>query len=217
MKLATGPWLLSLALLAGCGVTGAYYTPPQPDAGIGTAKAAACAQQFGNGLTDVFGRLDGTVSAVVEPSDTQCPSATKDAVVVEVTMTGTVYKVVIDVNNPQSPTSNTDLFFKQLTHANLASWAEGWHPGGALDYAAQLGIHSSDADWVDYTPANLIKKLDDAVPLNTKVSVYGSNAGGDETTIHLMRYQGGQNDGALLLDPGGANTWLVLHVDGQVF
>src|SRR5262245_41579858 len=48
----------------------APYFPPPWDGGD---KAAQCADQFGAALTDSYGRVDGTVLALVDPSDTQCP------------------------------------------------------------------------------------------------------------------------------------------------
>src|SRR3569833_1935701 len=106
-----GPCVLIAALLWGCGTTGSYYQPAPPDAGVGSGKSQGSAPDDGTALRDTFGRLDGTISAVVEPSDTQCKSATADAVVVEVTVAGAVYKGTIDVTNPKSTTNNTDYFY----------------------------------------------------------------------------------------------------------
>lgn len=218
MASATGPWLLLTAsLVAGCGTTGSYDVPAVPDGGIGSSKAAACSQTFATNLSGAYGRLDGTVTAIVEPTDTQCPSATKNTLILELSVLNGTLEVALDASNTQSTTSNSDWYLASITHAPLTAWAEGWHPGGNLDYPGDLGAHSSDPTWQDLKPADLIKKLDDLIPLNTRVSVYATNAGGDETTVHLVHFQGNQQDGAILIDPGGTNTWLLLRPDDLTF
>src|SRR4051794_34872783 len=49
-------------------------------------KSAGCASTFGSALTSAFGRIDGTVLAVVKPIDTQCAMPNNDHLVLEVTM-----------------------------------------------------------------------------------------------------------------------------------
>src|SRR5262249_7095216 len=62
-------------------------------------KAANCAATFGQALTSSFGRIDGAVLAVVKPSDTQCPLPNSDHVILQVTMNGEAYRLVVNVQS----------------------------------------------------------------------------------------------------------------------
>src|SRR5438046_162781 len=53
-------------------------TPDVTDAGTTPTLDGRCADTFGAGLTEGFGRLDGVVYAVQKPSDTTCAMPNKD-------------------------------------------------------------------------------------------------------------------------------------------
>jgi hypothetical protein len=75
-----------VVLAAACSDGGAMSTPdlaPAPDLTV-VDKAATCASSFGNALTAAFGRLDGTVRAVVPPAHPTCPRPNSDHLILEV-------------------------------------------------------------------------------------------------------------------------------------
>ena len=73
---------------------------PGPDAAppdATTDKSAACASTFGQSLTNAFGRLDGTILAVVFPGNQTCAAPNSTHVVLQVTMGGAAYRMVVNV------------------------------------------------------------------------------------------------------------------------
>ena len=104
-------------------------------------KAATCAATFGDALTNAFGRLDGTVLAVVPTADDACADPNSTHLVLQVTVQGVAYRMVLDV---LSSYGNPDVFFYE-EDAPLAAgaWSEGWHAGVTLDYVTTLHLHST--------------------------------------------------------------------------
>src|SRR5689334_6097263 len=125
---------LLLVTLAACGSSGGGQ---QRDAATPDAqdKAAACADTFGNELTDAFGRLDGTVLAVVPPATERCAQPNSTHLVVQVTMHGAAYRLVVNVEN----------IFMHEIDAPLTgpAWSDGWHTDAPLDYVTNLCVRSS--------------------------------------------------------------------------
>lgn len=99
--------LVALALAGACDDSAAGGSPaggagPSGGASIGGApgiggaggqggevdvdEAAGCVDTFGEELTDDYARLDGTVVALVKPSDTQCEGVNDDHAILEVEM-----------------------------------------------------------------------------------------------------------------------------------
>jgi hypothetical protein len=226
--------LLALALaLAGCGES----TPAAQDAGVDDAgatdaaiaddaaqadgvagdggKAAACASTFGSELTAAFGRLDGTVLAVVGPTDMQCTMPNDDHLVVQVTMHGAAYRMVVNV---LSSGANPDVFLAEVD-APLAggAFAEGWHPGYALDYVTTLGVH---ADAFTPHPMNeLVTLVTDQLELGAPVSVYATSSGGSYAhSAHLVHRNATNADGAIVLRPDTATPrYLLFRFGDQSF
>jgi hypothetical protein len=164
-------------------------------------KAKDCADTFGDGLTAAFARLDGTVLAVVGPTDTQCTLPNDDHLVIQVTMGGEVYRMVV----------NVDGVFYAETGAPLVgpAWAEGWHTGVALEYDDTLDMHS-DA-FVYYPMAELVELVTDAIELGAPISVYAESSGGEfASSAHLVHRNNSKPDGAIALDPLSANPRLLL-------
>lgn len=175
-------------------------------------KAKDCASTFGDALTDSFGRVDGTVLAVVKPTDTECPLPNDDHVILQVTMNGAVYRMVINVlSNGADP----DVRFQELDHPMVGGpWSEGWHTDAALDYTGDLGLHSG----VGFEPvpmAQLSDRIADEITLGAKVSVFCTSSGG--ASSHLIHRNGQQHDGAIVLDPDTNPRWLVFHFSNQGF
>src|SRR5450432_3829778 len=117
-----------VVFLAACGSSAAT-----PDAVVtdGTpAKAVDCAASFGAELTNAFGRLDGTLLAVIPPNFQGCAQPNSTHTVVQVMVHGAAYRMVVNVLS----TSNQPMVYLGETDAALAggAWAEGWHLGYQL-------------------------------------------------------------------------------------
>jgi hypothetical protein len=182
-----------------------------PDAGS-IDKAAACASTFGQALTAGFGRLDGTVLAVVKPTDTQCPMPNSDHLILQVTMNGEAYRMVINI---QSTVGDPKVQYLTLDHAPIGpAWSEGWHTGIALDYVQHFGVHAGD--FTPYALADLANVVTDAITLGQKVSVFAQTSGG--SSAHQIHRNGANVDGAIVLDPDGAKPKVLLfHFADQTF
>lgn len=175
-------------------------------------KAKDCADTFGDALTDAFGRVDGTVLAVVKPTDTQCAMPNDDHVVVQVVMSGQVYRMVVNV---QSSFGDPNVRYLETSHVLPApAWAEGWHTGISIDYATDLGVEAEA-----FTPFDLPTLSDviaDVIPLGAKISVYAHSSGG--ASAHKVHRNSGAEDGLIVLDPeGAAPKMLLFRFANQVF
>lgn len=175
-------------------------------------KAAACTDTFGDQLTNAFGRLDGTVLAVLKPTDQQCPMPNSDHVIIEVVMNGAAYRMVVNVLSTQG---NPDVDYLAIDHALPGpTWSEGWHPGLTLDYVADFGVKSTD--FTPYPMTQLSDMVVDEIPLNEKISVYASSSGG--ASAHKVHRNDGKIDGAIILHPGDKNSRaLLFHFQDQTF
>ena len=212
-------WLLLALLFCACEVT----TPPveevdagEPDAGEVDAghKADACAATFGAVFTNAFGRADGTVTAVIPPN-WECPLKNDDHLVIQISIDGGIQRLVV---NLASSFGDPNLRVRSLTAPLPApAYEEGWHPGLTLDYPA-MGLHS-DAGWDALTLEQVATRIYDAVPLGAPLSVYSTSSGGDRAaSAHLVHRNGRMNDGAIVIDPRGAEpTWLLFHFANQTF
>jgi hypothetical protein len=202
---------------AGSGATGGTGgatggTGGQTTTSTTTDKAATCASTFGNALTNAFGRLDGTVLAVVQPGNMKCALPNSDHVVLQVTMKGAAYRMVINV---KSTVGDPNVQYLKLDHALPGpAWDEGWHTGLALDYVADFGVHAKD-----FTPhplAELSNIVADDITIGQKVSVYATSSGG--ASAHEVHRNDGKVDGAVILDPdGAAPRALLFHFADQSF
>ena len=192
------------------------------DAGhVDNPKAAACASTFGHALTNAFGRLDGTLLAVVAPTDTQCPLYNSDHVVVQIAMGGAVYRVVVNVLSDGRNGTDTRVRTQDLHHALVGDpFAEGWHAGAMLDYPTSLDAHSTQGFQPEDTPT-LVAHILDRLTLGAKISAYATSSGGTRAdSAHLVHRNTGHpsQDGALVVDPDGADpTYILFHFDGDVF
>ncbi len=175
-------------------------------------KAKDCTDTFGSALTNAFGRVDGTVLAVLKPTDLQCPMPNSDHVIIEVVMNGAAYRMVVNV---KSDFNDPDVDYLAIDHALPApAWSEGWHPGLALDYAADFGVKSTE--FVSHPMAELSDLVVDEIPLDSKISVYASSSGG--ASAHKVHRNDGKIDGAIVLDPTGQKPRaLLFHFSNQTF
>jgi hypothetical protein len=212
--------LLVLVALAEA-ACGSSAEAPIPDAAIPDAqvdKSGTCTDTFGSELTSAFGRLDGTVLAIVRPVDQQCPRPNSDHVILEVTMHGAAYRMVVNV---QSDVAGEDPRVKMnvIDHALPgAAWSEGWHAGEPLDYVTTLGVHS-DA----FVPEEIGALADDIsamIDLGDHVSVYATSGGppSNADSAHLVHRNAANQDGAIVLHADGAHPKILLFsFDSQTF
>lgn len=221
-----GAWLMTLVVV-GCSA------PPAPelevdagevlvvddggvDAGVVDAglKSDHCADTFGSLFTNAFGRADGIVTAVVPPGF-QCPLPNSDHVVIQVSIDGGVQRLVVNV---KSDFGDPNVRFRTMQAALPApAWEEGWHPGLTLDFTG-FGLHS-DAGWESLDLEQASARVYDALTVGQPLSVYATSSGGTyAASAHKIHRNGFNNDGAIVIDPTGAQPmWLLFHFANQTF
>lgn len=210
-------WLVALTLAAACGDPGAGAPDAALDApSVDAGKDAACAASFGDTLTAAFGRVDGTVIAVVAPGTERCAMPNRDHVIVQVEFGGAVYRMVVNVlSNGGDP----DIRMRGVTAPLPApAFAPGWHPGLTLDYPRDLGVHSG-AGWDALSLSAATARISDPIQVGAPIAVYASSSGGTYShSTHLIHRNGGDADGALVIDPTGpAPQWLLFAFADQTF
>jgi hypothetical protein len=191
--------LCILALATACAPsksTPADLAMPLASPDLAVDKAAGCATEFGSALTAPYGRLDGTVRAIVPPGDPNCGITNGGHLTLQVTSGGAVYRMVVNVQSDQGP--DLRVFYGQKS-APLAGppWADGWHTDAALDYVLTLGATRSELTQMDVAP--LTAAVTNAIPLDVPVSVFASTTGGN--SAHLVHRNTTNQDGAIVLDP----------------
>ncbi|HSD86573.1 MAG TPA: hypothetical protein VLB44_03630 [Kofleriaceae bacterium] len=210
--------LIPLVLLAGCSSSGGSTSTGSDAAIDGSAasdaaatadapsdKTAACASTFGNALTNSFGRVDGTILAVVPPGYQGCAQPNSTHIVLQVTMNGAAYRMVI----------NTDGLVDQLD-APLAgpAWGDGWHTDAQLDYVSTLHVASSAFT----PPADVVALVTDQLELGAHVSVFGTSSGGVKAdSAHLIHRNSANADGAIVIHPDTAPHYILFRFSNQSF
>jgi hypothetical protein len=178
-------------------------------------KAANCASTFGTALTNAFGRVDGTVVAVVPPGHPTCAQPNRTHVVVQVRVKGAVYRMVVNILSTQGP---PDVFFgTKQAPLPVPAWSEDWHPGATLDYPSMLGVTKAD---LRATPeSELRKRVMDLVPIDAPISIYAVSTGGTKSdSAHKVHRNGNRNDGAIVLNPNSASPiFMMFAFDEQQF
>jgi hypothetical protein len=181
-----------------------------------TGKDADCADTFGAALTADFGRVDGTLLAVVEPGNSRCADPNSDHVVVQVLMEGEAYRMVVNVQSDSEP---PEIRIRTIDAPLPApAFDEGWHTDLALDYPTDFGVHSTDDEWAALPLAEASATVADALTIGAPISVYATSSGGDYAdSTHLIHRQGDLDDGALVIDPTGSPRWMLFSFADQVF
>jgi len=195
-----------LVLVAAC--SSSHASPPDA-----LDKAGPCAATFGSALSAGFGRIDGTVLAVVPPNDQQCAMPNSTHLVVQVTMGGAAYRLVVDVlSNQGSP----DVWFAEHD-APLAgpAWSDGWHVGTTLDYVTDLGMHSPQ--FAEMNQADLVAKISSELDLGAHVSVFATAGTTEPNSAHLVHRNATNADGAIVIAPDSAPHYLLMRFDEQSF
>jgi hypothetical protein len=187
----------------------------------GSPLAAPCATDFGRGFTAAFGRLDGTLHALVGPTDRQCRLFNGDHAVVQIDVGGQAHRVVVNVQSDGRNGTDTRLRYAELRHALVGpAWSEGWHPGLSLDYARDLGAHTT-AGFAPQDTEALVARIASHLALGARVSAYATSSGGSRADSAHLVHRGSpplQQDGALVIAPDSADPlYLLFHFDGARF
>ncbi len=200
---------LVLALAAcGCGSHGAVV-----DAYEDAGKAGPCDATFGSALTPGFGRFDATILAVVPPGDESCAEPNSTHLVVQGTMDGAAYRMVVDVLSTQG---SPDVWFHEFEAPLVGEpWAEGWHTDVPLDYVTTLGLTSTA--FTEMMQAGLVTTITDELVLGAHVSVFATNGSTEPDSAHLVHRNATNQDGAIVIDPDTAPHWLTMRFDEQTF
>jgi len=184
------------------------------DAPSDVNKAATCSMTFGDALTNAFGRLDGTVLAVVPPNDQACAMPNMTHLVVQVNMSGAVYRMVIDVLSEYCDPDEVSLYELDAPLKDGA-WAEGWHAGVDFDYVLTLGVHSTS--FTAMTQANLVDKVTSEIVLGSKISFFATSMD-EPTSAHLVHRNITNQDGAIVIGPDTASPhYLLFRFSDQTF
>src|SRR5512143_2920915 len=211
--------LIPFVVLAGCSSPGGG-TPTGGDAAIDSpaatldaavtpdgpaSKADSCASTFGNALTNSYGRVDGTILAVVLPAYQACAQPNSTHIVLQMTMNGAAYRMVI----------NTDVLVDQVD-APLAgpAWSDGWHTDAHLDYVSTLGVASSAFT----QPTDIVALVTDQLELGAHVSVFGTSSGGVKAdSAHLIHRNSANADGAIVIHPDTSPHYILFRFSNQSF
>ncbi len=168
-------------------------------------KAGRCANRFGSALTNGFGRLDGTILAVVPPGLQTCAQPNGTHLVVQVTMNGAAYRMVINVDS--------DISMREID-APLAgpAWGDGWHLDAPLDYVTTLNVHAAEFT----KPDSRVAFITDQLALGAPVSIYGTDEGYPDSA-HLVHRRVSNGDGAIVISPDTAPHYILFRFDTQSF
>ena len=124
------------------GVTGTTdgAPPDTGDPGDGTPMRRACTSTFGTALSNVYGRMDGYLVAIVPPASSTAPcNADPTHLHLQVLIGGAVYDVAVNVGTNDA---TNDVHSTTLDHALVGpAWSEGWHTTVTVDYPT-LGVHA---------------------------------------------------------------------------
>ncbi len=203
---------LVILYCAACGSSAPGFLDAPAD---GTpAKAVGCATTFGTALTASFGRIDGTVLAVIPPSFQGCAQPNMTHTVVQLVVGGAAYRMVVNVLS----TSNEPRVYLGEADAPLAggAFAEGWHPGFALDYTATLGVAKSSFTLADQATA--AARVYDSIELGQPLSVFATSGGPPQAdSAHDIHFYKPNQDGAIVLSPETAPHYLLTAFDDSSF
>ena len=166
-----------------------------------------CTSNFGSGLAGTFGRLDGTIVAVVPTGHGAC-NADHTHVHLQVLSQGQVYDVAVNIDD--------GYYAERDVRLPGAPWVEGWHRGGSLDYVADLGLHATDFNTA--SQSQLEQKVEAELASANHVSIFATlySHGG----VHLVHRSKSGNpvDGAVVLDPLSPKAHLIaFHFSDQSF
>ncbi|MCB9558490.1 MAG: hypothetical protein H6707_20405 [Deltaproteobacteria bacterium] len=171
-------------------------------------KAKACASQFGALFTKANGRADGTLIAVVRPTDTQCTFPNATHVVLQLSILGQVQRLVVAVDGIGLGSIDAPLLGP--------AFKEGWHENLDLDYVRDLAAHSTDLPAVSATDA--VQFICSRVTIGEPISVYAYSDGSRPASAHQIHRNDRYPDGAVVINPTAARpTYLLFRYADQQF
>ena len=171
-------------------------------------KAENCATEFGSLFTKTNGRADGTLVALVRPSDQQCAMPNGSHVTVQLSIHGQVQRLVVSVKEIAITTVSEPLLGPP--------YEEGWHADQSIDYWTDLGVHSTDfsSATMDETVDFICAHLD----LGAEVSVFAYSDGEKPSSAHQIHRNDKYPDGAIVAHPTSKNPiYLLFRYEDQVF
>jgi hypothetical protein len=172
----------------------------------GNTDIGKCVSSFGSAMDNNYGRLDGTLHAIVRPQDQSCAMPNGTHVDLEMDFGGATYRLLIDV---QSDTGTDKRVYYMTKNAPLPgdAWSEGWHTSNvSLDYPTTFGVHF--ADFTQYTLADLTNIIVGQLTIGEKLSIYTMGFGNGGHDIH--RNSAKNEDGAVVIGPDTANPQVLL-------
>jgi hypothetical protein len=172
----------------------------------GNTDIGKCVSSFGSAMDNNYGRLDGTLHAIVRPQDQSCAMPNGTHVDLEMDFGGATYRLLIDV---QSDTGTDTRVYYMTKNAPLPgdAWSEGWHTSNvSLDYPTTFGVHF--ADFTQYTLADLTNVIVGQLTIGEKLSIYAMGFGNGGHDIH--RNSAKNEDGAVVIGPDTANPLVLL-------
>jgi hypothetical protein len=152
----------------------------------------------------------------VTPADTMCAMPNSTHLVVQLQVSGAVYRMVVNVLSDGRNGTDTRVRAEELHHALVGTpFAEGWHTGVALDYATTLGAHSTTG-FTPYAMNDLIGWISTRLEIGAHLSAYATSSGG--ASAHLVHRNVSNQDGALVIGPDSSDpVFLLFAFDGDVF
>jgi hypothetical protein len=180
----------------------------------GVVAASKCATTFGTEMSAAFGRIDGTLHAIVRPQDKQCSMPNSTHIALDVEMNGALYRLLARVYDDQTPGG---MMFYAEKDASLPApaFSPGWHAGATLGYVSNLGVHV--ADFKETPQAPLIQDVLCAVTLGDPIAIYATGYGPDGGhDVH--KTTGNAADGAIVVRPDQPTSrFLLFHFVNQTF
>jgi hypothetical protein len=179
------------------------------DDGDGAPTRQQCTNNFGGGLSATHGRLDGYLVSIVPPGKKGC-NGDSSHVHLQILMKGSIYDVAVNV---QDNNGGGVYYLAKDAPIPDGTWAEGWHTADGLSYSS-LGLRASD---FSQTPeSTLVTTLENELASANHLSVFGT--GYNASGTHLIHYQGGSRDGAIVIRPQSSTSrMLMFHFSDQSF
>jgi hypothetical protein len=172
-----------------------------------------CTGNFGSGMSTGYGRLDGTLTAIVRPQDSQCAYVNSTHLVLEVTANGSTQRLMLDTYSKISG----DVSMLELDAPLVGdTYSAGWHQGSAIyiDYPATLSV--SSGQFTSMAETDLINAIVCELSVGMPIAVY--NIGFDATGGHDIHRHNGGDDGAIVIKPDTASPhYFLFHFSNQTF
>jgi hypothetical protein len=181
-------------------------TPSTPATTFGPPPPPGpCTDRFGHALTTSFGRLDGTIVALVPPAPPRTARCKSDEhhLHLQLEVDTETYDVAVPLGDP----AVEDMYFLETTALVPGGrWRGGWAPGQRLDYVGAFRVHAED--FRPLSRDELLQKLQMDLSVKRHVSVWATGYG--PGGAHMVHRDRGQHDGTIALDPDSARSRFLL-------